>query len=150
MPPRRGVASSDLMLAPLSEGKHSLHFTGTFPLNFRVPMRGFHPKHPLQRCFRYSFRFCAAVGFSSKQLKSCSKLDDTNAYYAAEVQSVLRPEIRSEERSWLVRPARHGSPNLGLAPTLSLAKGLWWREAPTICRCTTASPHWGFSSTPIS
>jgi hypothetical protein len=54
-----------------------------------------------------------------------------------------------EEGSWLVRPARHGSPNLGFAAMLSLAKGLWWREAPTICRCTTATPYRGFSSTPI-
>ena len=51
---RTPIPPPDLMLAPLSEGKHSLHFTGTFPqFNFainvtynltvrriRVPMRG--------------------------------------------------------------------------------------------------------------
>ncbi len=37
--------------------------------------------------------------------------DDTNAYYAAEVQSVLRPEIRSHV---LCKPARNNNP-----PTLN-------------------------------
>jgi hypothetical protein len=34
---RTPIPPSDLMLAPLSEGKHSLHFTGTFPqFNFAI------------------------------------------------------------------------------------------------------------------
>jgi hypothetical protein len=34
---RTPIPPSDLMLAPLSDGKHSLHFTGTFPqFNFTI------------------------------------------------------------------------------------------------------------------